>query len=44
MKNLLEEIIEDYFEEEFLKIDGFDQAVIGVDEKKCALYTPLKKL
>ncbi len=31
MINLLENIIDYYSEEEFLKADGFDDAVIGVD-------------
>jgi hypothetical protein len=32
MKTLLDEIISYYEEEQFLKADGFDDAVIGVDQ------------
>ena len=33
----LEQIIEDYPGEELLKADGFDEAVIGIDEKDMRL-------
>lgn len=29
--NMLEKIVENYYDEEFLKADGFDSAVIGVE-------------
>ena len=29
--NMIEQIIEQYYEEEFLKADGFDDAIIGVE-------------
>lgn len=34
---MLKSIIEHYFDEEFLIADGFDDAVIGVDEKNFRL-------
>lgn len=33
----MDEILEAFPEEEFLKIDGFDDAIIGVDEKSMRL-------
>lgn len=34
---MIEEIIEQYSDEEFLKADGFDDAIIGVDENNMRL-------
>jgi hypothetical protein len=34
---MLEQLIEYYEEEQFLKADGFDDAVIGVDERSMRL-------
>jgi hypothetical protein len=39
----LEAIIEDYPEEEFLKADGFDDAIIGVDNDTLRLVYDSKK-
>lgn len=42
---MLEQIIDYYFDEEFLKADGFDEAVIGVDERSMRLiYSTTKCL
>lgn len=40
---MLEEILENYSEEEFLKADGFDEAVIGFDDKSFRLIYSVKK-
>jgi hypothetical protein len=40
---MLESIIEQYEEETFLKADGFDQAVIGVEESTMRLIYSVKK-
>jgi len=40
---MLEEIIENYYEEEFLKADGFDEAIIGVDEGTMRLIYSVSK-
>ena len=40
---MLEEIVEYYFEEEILKADGFDEAVIGIDEKSMRLIYSVRK-
>lgn len=40
---MLEAIIEAYPEEEFLKADGFDAAVIGVEEKSMRLIYSITK-
>ena len=37
MSKILDNIIETYHEEEFLKADGFDEAILGVDEKSMRL-------
>ena len=37
MKNTLEKIIEKYPQEEFLKADGFDDAIIGLDANEMRL-------
>ena len=41
---MLEEIIERYSDEEFLTADGFDSAIIGVDEKSMRLVYSKKKI
>jgi hypothetical protein len=40
---MLEEIINNYSEEEFLKADGFDEAIIGVDEMDMRLIYSVSK-
>ncbi len=40
---MLQQIIEKYEGEEFLKADGFDEAIIGVDETSCRLIYSIKK-
>jgi len=40
---LLEKIIETYPDESFLKADGLDNAVIGVDEKSMVLIYSVSK-
>lgn len=40
---MIEEIIEYYYDEEFLKVDGFDDAIIGVDEKEMRLIYSVSK-
>ncbi len=40
---MLDSILEYYEEENFLKADGFDQAVIGVEEETMRLIYSVKK-
>ena len=40
---LLERIIETYPDEQFLKADGLDDAIIGVDEKSMVLIYSVSK-
>jgi len=40
---MINKIIEVYEDENFLKADGFDDAVIGVDESKMRLIYSVKK-
>jgi hypothetical protein len=40
---MLEEIIDLYPEIDFLKADGFDEAIIGVDEKDFRIIYSVKK-
>ena len=40
---MLEQIIESYPDEEFLKADGFDEAIIGVDINKFILIYSIRK-
>ena len=40
---MLESILENYYEEEFLKADGFDGAIIGVEENSMRLIYSVKK-
>lgn len=40
---MIEEIIEQYYEEEFLRADGFDEAIIGVDENEMRLIYSVSK-
>lgn len=41
---MLEYILENYSDENFLIADGFDNAVIGVDEKSMRLIYSVKKV
>ena len=41
--NMIEQIIEQYYEEEFLQADGFDDAVIGVEENEMRLIYSVSK-
>lgn len=43
MNNMLEHIIEWFPEDEFLKADGFDDAIIGVDEFSMRLIYSVSK-
>lgn len=43
MSKVLEGIIEYYSEEEFLKADGFDDAIIGVEESSLRLIYSVGK-
>jgi len=40
---MIEAILEKYEEETFLKADGFDEAIIGVDETSMRLIYSVKK-
>tara|TARA_R100000655_G_scaffold109961_2_gene166687 strand:- start:1994 stop:2233 length:240 start_codon:yes stop_codon:yes gene_type:complete len=40
---MIDNIIENYYEEEFLKADGFDAAVIGVEESTMRLIYSVSK-
>jgi hypothetical protein len=40
---MINEIIEQYAEETFLKADGFDKAIIGVEEKTMRLIYSVSK-
>jgi hypothetical protein len=40
---MINEIIEQYEDETFLKADGFDEAIIGVDETTMRLIYSLRK-
>ena len=40
---MLEKILEAYYDEDFLKADGFDEAVIGVDENTMRLIYSVSK-
>ena len=42
--NLLDKIIEHYYEEHLLKADGFDDAVIGIDYVNMRLIYSVKKV
>lgn len=39
---MLESILENYSEEEFLKADGFDEAIIGLDQSSMRLIYSVK--
>ena len=43
MNNILEKIIEKYPETDFLKADGFDDAIIGVDNESLRLIYSISK-
>ncbi len=40
---MIDSIIENYYEEDFLKADGFDDAVIGVEESTMRLIYSVSK-
>ena len=40
---MIDRILEQYPEEEFLKADGFDEAIIGIDESSMRLVYSVKK-
>ena len=40
---MIEQIIEKYYEEGFLKADGFDKAIIGVEQDKMRLIYSVSK-
>ena len=40
---MIQEIIEKYSDEEFLKADGFDDAIIGVEENEMRLIYSVSK-
>jgi len=40
---MIEEILEMYPDDEFLKADGFDAAIIGLDERSMRLIYSVKK-
>ncbi len=40
---MIDSIIENYYEEEFLKADGFDAAIIGVEEHSMRLIYSVSK-
>lgn len=41
--NILEQIIENFYDEEFLKANGFDDAVIGLEENEMRLIYSVYK-
>ena len=41
--SIIDEILERYQDESFLKADGFDEAIIGVDEKEMRLIYSVSK-
>ena len=43
IKDRLEQILENYIEEELLIADGFDDAIIGVDDSSMRLIYSVKK-
>tara|TARA_R100000541_G_scaffold54802_1_gene63438 strand:+ start:2275 stop:2514 length:240 start_codon:yes stop_codon:yes gene_type:complete len=40
---MIDDIIEQYYEEQFLKADGFDDAIIGVEENEMRLIYSVYK-
>lgn len=40
---MIDQITEQYYEEEFLKADGFDEAIIGVEENDLRLIYSVSK-
>jgi len=40
---MLDEIVENFYEEEFLTADGFDRAIIGVDESSMRIIYSVSK-
>ena len=43
MSQILEDILETYPDYSFLKADGFDEAIVGVDEKSMRLVYSVSK-
>jgi len=43
MSEVLDRILENYPDEDFLKADGFDNAILGVDEKSMRLIYSVQK-
>jgi hypothetical protein len=41
---MIEQILENYSEDSFLKLDGFDDAILGVDEKTMILIYSVSKI
>jgi len=41
--NMIEQILEQYYDEEFLKVDGFDDAIIGIEENEMRLIYSVSK-
>jgi hypothetical protein len=41
---MLEQILENYPDDSFLKLDGFDDAILGVDEKTMILIYSVSKI
>jgi hypothetical protein len=42
--SILENILETYYDQEFLKADGFDYAIIGVEESSSRLIYSIKMI
>lgn len=42
--NLLERIVENYYDENILKADGYDEAVIGIDQNSMRLIYSVRKV
>ena len=40
---MIDRIIEQYYEEEFLKADGFDEAIIGIEQNEMRLIYSVSK-
>jgi hypothetical protein len=42
-QNLLDRIVENYYDQEILKLEGFDEAVIGIDQNSMRLIYSVRK-
>lgn len=42
-QNLLDRIVKQYYEEDILKADGFDEAIIGIDQNSMRLIYSVSK-